>query len=445
MNTPELRGYQKAAVQYLHSRRSAGLFLEMGLGKTAITLSALRTTDLPVLVTAPKRVAENVWEAEGALWRPDLRVEVAAGPPRRREAVLAGSADIIVIGRDNLADAVPHAGKFNTFIIDELSGFKSRASARWKHAKKIAATTKVWGLTGTPTPQGLLDLWPQTYLMDQGARLGPTLGGFRERYFSPGRQLKTGVVTEWNLRPGADKRIHSLLDDLCMSLDPEGLVDLPPVTHNFIEVPMAPAVRDLYKTMKRDLVLDLDVVGGEIHTADTAAALSNRLSQLTAGFMYVDAAQYRDGAYDVIHTAKAAAVREIVEGTGSPVLVGYWYKAEADLLKKELGSLVHSMDEPGVVGAWNAGNIPVLMAHPASAGHGLNLQHGGHTQVWTTIPWSSELYQQFNARLPRSGQKHPVVIHHLMTPNSTDQLRLDVVQEKITAEQALLAHLEAPL
>lgn len=445
MNTPELRGYQKAAVQYLHSRESAGLFLDMGLGKTAITLSALRPEDLPVLVTAPKRVAENVWEAEGRLWRPDLRVEVAAGPAKRRAAVLAGSADVIVIGRDNLADAVPHAGKFNTFIIDELSGFKSRASARWKHAKNISKTTKVWGLTGTPMPSGLLDLWPEVYLMDMGERLGKTIGGYRQRYFTPGRQLRTGVVTEWIPRPGADKRIHKLLDDLCMSLDATGLVDLPPVTHNYVEVPMAPDVREMYRKMKRDLVLDLEVVGGEVHTADTAAALSNRLSQLTAGFMYVDDADLRDGAYDVIHTAKAAATREIVEGSGGGVLVGYWYKAEAELLKKELGSLAHTMDEPGVVEAWNAGNIPVLLAHPASAGHGLNLQHGGHTQVWTTIPWSPELYQQFNKRLPRSGQQHPVVIHHLMTPGTTDQLRLAVVEEKITVERALLDHLEVSL
>lgn len=396
-------------------------------------------------MTAPKRVAENVWEDEGRLWRPDLRVEVAAGSPRRREAILAGDADVIVIGRDNLADAVPHAEKFQTFIIDELSGFKSRASARWKAAKKIAAGTKVWGLTGTPTPQGLLDLWPQVYLMDQGERLGGTLGGFRSRYYTEGRRLKTGVVIEYHIRPGADKRIHALLDDLCMSLDPTGLVDLPPVTHNYIEVPMAPAVREMYKTMKRDLVLDLDMVGGEVHTAETAAALSNRLSQLTAGFMYVDDADLRDGAYDVIHTAKMAALREIVEGTGSPVLVGYWYKAEAEMIKKELGSLVHTIDEPGVVGAWNAGNIPVLMAHPASAGHGLNLQHGGHTQVWMTLPWSPELYQQFNKRLPRSGQQHPVVIHHLMTPHSTDQLRLDVLEGKISTQDALLGHLATPL
>lgn len=311
---PELRGYQKAAVQYLHSRGSAGLFLDMGLGKTAITLSALRPEDLPVLVTAPKRVAENVWEAEGRLWRPDLRVEVAAGPAKRRAAVLAGSADVVVIGRDNLADAVPHAGKFNTFVIDELSGFKSRASARWKHAKNISKTTKVWGLTGTPMPSGLLDLWPEVYLMDMGERLGKTIGGYRQRYFTPGRQLRTGVVTEWIPRPGADKRIHKLLDDLCMSLDATGLVDLPPVTHNYVEVPMAPDVREMYRKMKRDLVLDLEAVGGEVHTADTAAALSNRLSQLTAGFMYVDDADLRDGAYDVIHTAKAAATREIVEG-----------------------------------------------------------------------------------------------------------------------------------
>ena len=316
----QLHEYQRQAVQFLQDRRKAALFLDMGLGKTAICLTALNADSLPALVTAPKRVAENVWETEAALWRPDLRVVVAKGTPKTREAALASGADIVVIGRDNLADAVPQAHRFKTLIMDELSGWKSRASIRWKAAKKITqapSVTHVWGLTGTPIPNGLLDMWPQVFLLDGGLRLGTTLGGYRNRYFSPGRQLPNGVVTEWNLRPGADKRIHALLDDLCLSMGTEGKVDLPPTTFNTIHVPLPPKVRQIYKAMKNDLVADMTVLGGEIHSAVNAAVLTSKLAQICAGFMYVDDADIRDRAYDVLHKEKAKVVGEIVEGTGS--------------------------------------------------------------------------------------------------------------------------------
>ena len=450
MIAPPLHEYQRQAVQFLHGRRKAGLFLDMGLGKTAICLTALNEDSLPALVTAPKRVAENVWEPEAALWRPDLRVVVAKGTPKSREAALASGADIVVIGRDNLADAVPHAGRFKTLIMDELSGWKSRASLRWKAAKKITqspSVTHVWGLTGTPSPNGLLDLWPQMFLLDGGLRLGTTLGGYRNRYFSPGRQLPNGVITEWNLRPGADKRIHKLLDDLCLSMGTEGKVDLPPVTYNTIHVPLPPKVRQIYKAMKNDLVADVSLLGGEVHSAVNAAVLTSKLAQICAGFMYVDDADIRDRAYDVLHKEKAKAVAEIVAGTGSQVLVAYRFQAELDLLKEELGSLAHTIDEDGVIQRWNSntGQVPVLLAHPASAGHGLNLQHGGHTMVWATMPWSLEEYMQMNKRLARQGQKHPVVIHHLVAPHTVDEAVQQRLAEKKTVQQALLDHLDRPL
>jgi Superfamily II DNA/RNA helicases, SNF2 family len=446
----QLHDYQRQAVQFIQERRKAGLFLDMGLGKTAISLTALNADSLPALVTAPKRVAENVWEAEAALWRPDLRVVVAKGTPKTREAALASGADIVVIGRDNLADAVPHAHRFKTLIMDELSGWKSRASIRWKAAKKITqapSVTHVWGLTGTPTPNGLLDLWPQMFLLDGGNRLGTTLGGYRERYFVAGRQLPNGVITEWNLRPGADKRIHKLLEDLCLSMDTDGKVDLPPVTYNTISVPLPPKVRQIYKSMKNDLVADMTVLGGEIHSAVNAAVLTSKLAQICAGFMYVDDADIRDRAYDVLHKEKVAALKEIVEGTGSQVLVAYRFQAELDLLKEGLGSLAHTLDEDGVIQRWNSntGQVPVLLAHPASAGHGLNLQHGGHTMVWATVPWSLEEYMQMNKRLARQGQKHPVIIHHLIAPHTVDEAVLQRLAEKKSVQQALLDHLDSPL
>jgi SNF2 family DNA or RNA helicase len=450
--TLQLHQYQQQAVQFLQERRKAGLFLDMGLGKTAISLRALNADSLPALVTAPKRVAENVWETEAALWRPDLRVVVAKGTPKSREAALASGADIVVIGRDNLADAVPHAHRFKTLIMDELSGWKTRASLRWKAAKKVCASpsvTHVWGLTGTPSPNGLLDLWAQMFLLDGGQRLGTTIGGYRNRYFVPSGQLANGVVTGWDLRPGADKRIHTLLEDLCLSMDTEGKVDLPPVTMNTVHVPLPPTARKVYKAMKNDLVADMELLGlqGEIHSAMNAAVLSSKLSQICAGFMYVDDADIRDRAYDVIHKEKAAAVAEIVEGTGSQVLVAYRFQAELDLLKQVLGSKAHTIDEPNVIQKWNSntGQVPVLLAHPASAGHGLNLQHGGHTMVWATVPWSLEEYMQMNKRLARQGQQHPVVIHHLVAPHTVDEAVMQRLAEKKTVQQALLDHLGSPL
>lgn len=449
--TLSLRPYQREAVGYIQSRRRAGLFLDMGLGKTAICLSALTPDDLPALVCAPKRVAEEVWPKEVPKWRPDLSIELAAGSPKKRAAALRSSADIVVIGRDNLADAEVVSSRFKTFIVDELSGFKNRASIRWKMANKIAwsdGMKNVWGLTGTPSPNGYLDLWPQVALLDHGERLGKNITAYRSRYFTPGRQLPTGVITEWDIRPGADERINTLLEDMCLSMSTEGRVELPEVTYNNISVPLNPSARRIYKEFKKNLVVGLDLIGdgGQVHTASTAAVLSQRLSQICAGFLYHegDVSSGQKG-YDVIHRDKVAAVREIVDGSGSPVLVAYRFRAEYELLREGLGDLAHSMDEPGIVEAWNAGNVPVLLVHPASAGHGLNLQYGGHVMVWATVPWSLEEYQQTNKRLARSGQTHPVIIHHLLSPHTIDASVMQALADKTSVQKALLDHLESPI
>lgn len=436
-----LHPYQNTAVEHLHRHPRAGLFLEMGLGKSAITLRALTPQHLPALVTAPKRVTENVWETEARIWRPDLRVAVASGTPARRLAALTSGADVIVLGRDNLNDAVPHARHFNTFVIDEISGHRSRATNRWKAARKVAAgRPHVWGLTGTPAPGGLLDLWSQLALIDGGERLGTAYTRFRERYFLPGKQLPSGVITEWHLRPGADKRIYALIEDICLSMGAEGRLDIPPVTYNTVAVPLAPAVRKVYETFRETLVADMTVLGGEVHSVANAAILSSKLSQITAGFAYVDDADLRGYAYDTLHAAKTDAVREIVDGTGSPVLVFYRYRAELEMLHAALPSAV-TMDTPHVVERWNAGEIPVLLAHPASAGHGLNLQAGGHTVVWASLPWSLEEHLQGNGRILRQGQHHPVVVHYLISPGTVDVAILARLREKKSVQQALLDHL----
>lgn len=448
MTPPPLRDYQRLAVSFLRANPRSGLFLDMGLGKTASVLSALRPEDLPVLVSAPKRVALEVWPVETPKWRPDLTVAVAVGTPAARQRALNSGADVVVIGRDVMADAIPHAARFRTLVLDELSGFKSRTSARWRNARRIVNAMpedrRVWGLTGTPAPQSLLDLWAQVALIDDGERLGRTLTEYRRRYFTPGRQLPNGVVTEWDLRPGAAQRIHRLLEDRFLSMDSAEHVTLPPVTHNVVTVPMSPTTRRVYKELKRDLVVDLEIVGGERHYAANAAILTNRLSQVTAGFMFVDDADLRGGAYDVIHHDKVSAVVEIVEGTGSPVLVFYNYLPERDMLQKALPQAL-TMDAPDVVARWNAGEVPVLLAHPASAGHGLNLQFGGHTVVWPTLPWSLELWEQANKRLARPGQRHPVVIHRLMSPRTVDDVKWSALTDKASVQDALMKHLESPL
>lgn len=447
---PKLHDYQEHAVGFLHARQNAALFFDMGLGKTAITLTALTREHLPVLVNAPKRVAENVWEDERNKWRPDLRIAIAAGSPAQRELALKSNADIVVIGRDNLAQAVPHARKFRTHIIDELSGYKDRGSLRWKAAKKINSAPSmkhVWGLTGTPEPNDLLDLWAQMYLLDGGKRLGRTLTSYRQAYFLPTKRLANGTVYEWELLPGAEKAIHQRLEDLCLSEDTEGKnINLPPVTDNYVQVPLPAKARQIYKRMKNDLVVDVDLLG-EIYTASNAAILSSRLEQITAGFIYPDEMTLtgRMDEYEVIHQEKNRALQEIIEGSGGGVLVGYHFRAEAAMLKKALGKQAHTVDEPDIVNRWNAGEIPVLLAHPQSAGHGLNLQHGGHTMVWHTSPWSLEEYLQMNKRLPRQGQKHPVVTHHLESPHTVDVAKRERLLRRKTAQQALLDHLASPL
>lgn len=444
----KLHDYQIVARDFLRERRRAALFLDMGLGKTATALSALEPKHLPALVVAPKRVAENVWPTEANLWRPDLKVAVAKGSPAERAAQMNRDVDVVVIGRDNLRDVLSAPLGYRTVILDELSGFKSRASVRWKTARKIVARPEVehvWGLTGTPAPNGLLDLWAQIYLLDSGARLGKNITTYRNRYFYPGNQLPSGIITEWIPREETPSRVEQLLADLCISMDTDGRVDIPPVTHNSIRITLPPHVKSIYDRFARDLAVDLrDVFGGEVHTAANAAVLSSKLAQISAGFLYVDDADLRDGEYSILHHEKISAVREVVDGTGSPVLVFYRFKAELEMLRTELPT-ARLATEDGIIEQWNRGEVPIMLAHPASAGHGLNLQHGGHTIVWTSLPWSLEEWEQANKRLARQGQKHPVVIHTLLGAGTVDHLIVDALRNKTSVQQRLLSFLESPI
>lgn len=456
MTELQLHDYQEVARDHLQRHPRSALFLDMGLGKTAATLRALTPDDLPALVIAPKRVAESTWPTETRKWRPDLSAVCAKGSPADRARILASDADIISIGRDNIRDVLAvkrgRGRGFKTVVLDELSSFKHggrRGSIRSKAARKIIAresVEKVWGLTGTPSPNGLMDLWGQLYLLDGGERLGRTLTAFRTRWFTPGRQLDNGVITEWHPRPEAEAEIYAAIEDICLSMKTDGRIVLPDLTYNRIELDLPPAVRRLYRQFKRDLVVDLEVLGGEVHTAKNAASLTNRLSQMTAGFLYVDDADLRDRAYTELHRAKMVALQEVVEGAnGSPVMVFYAYEAERQMIFDTLGDLAHGPDEPDMVDRWNAGDIPVLVAHPESIGHGLNLQDGGHIAVWTSLTWNLEHWLQANKRLYRQGQLNPVIIHILEITNSVDQVKWASLTDKDALQDALMTHLESPL
>ena len=328
---PPLFPHQETALRFLHAHPRGALFLDMGAGKTRTVLEALTPDHLPALVVAPKRVTELVWPSETERWRPDLSFARAAGTPTARRRALSSGADVVAVSRDNLADA--EGGPWRTIVLDEMSSYKNRATQRWKAARRLVRARPVeyvWGLTGTPAPNGLLDLWPQIYLLDGGARLGKTLGQYRERYFRAGRQLATGVVTEWLIRPGAAQQIHHLLEDIALSMDAQDLaLSLPPVTHNDIEVPLPADVRRVYRQMKDTLVADMELLGdpAEFVTAANAAVLSAKLSQISAGLLFPDQASITGEPPRILHWEKTRAAAAVVEETGSPVLIFYRFNA----------------------------------------------------------------------------------------------------------------------
>ena len=443
MTTPHytLHSYQARAIEHLREHPRAALFLDMGLGKTAIVLRALQPRHIPALVVAPGVVAGT-----------------AASRREKLRRYLADGTDIVVISRDNMADAEPCAKHFRTLVLDELSSFKNHAAKRTQSAVALSGKIKhVWGLTGTPARNGFMGLWAQLNLLDRGERLGKNITAYRRDFFYSEKRTSTGVPYDWKLRPGARERIMSSLDDICISMSKEEYLSLPPATINRVLVPMPSKVKHFYSKLKEDNVASLDILGeiddAGIRSATTAAAVVSKLAQVTAGFIFDDAENYPDGrpddAYTRLHNAKTDAVVEIVEGTGSPVLVFYRFRPERFAIKAALGPDAMCVDEPGAIEAWNAGDLRALIAHPASAGHGLNLQHQGHTIVWSSPSYDLELWKQANARLHRQGQQHPVMIHVLIgqisqqAPYSIDTLVMQALQGKVRLEKALLDYLRA--
>lgn len=439
MGDYKLHGYQEIGRDFLRGS-GRGLFLDMGLGKTAITLSALEPRHLPALVVAPKRVAEHVWPREQPKWSPDLGLALAAGNPAQRAKQLDRREDITVIGKDNIDDLLGRK-PYKTVVLDELSVYKGRG-ARFKTARKVTAKAEhVWGLTGTPAPNGYLDLWSQVFLLDRGQRLGTSFGSYQRRWFRSHGQLPSGVRIDWRPEPGAEEEIRSILQDLCLYMSADDELDLPPVTLNWIDVELPSAVRKHYAAMKTDLVLDLEVLGLESYSAANAAVLGGKLAQLATGFIFSDT---QDGSYAWFHDAKLAALQEVVDGTGDNLLVFYNYIPEREHIKATFPQ-ARTLDDPGSIDAWMRGEVKMLLVHPASAGHGLNLQSGGHTIVWASPSWDLELWQQGNGRLHRQGQEHPVIVHVLVADRTIEGQMMRRLDKKEANQFGLLDHLRSPM
>lgn len=436
--------YQQFATDFILNQSICCLMLDMGLGKTVITLTALWQLALDsfdvskVLVIAPKRVAEDTWPKELAKWEhlTGLTFSLVLGSAAERKAALQRKAFLYIINRENVAWLVKnHYWDFDMVVIDELSSFKSNKAERFKAMKKVRPmVTRIVGLTGTPAPNTLLDLWPQMYLMDMGQRLGRFIGGFRDRFFLPDKRNRE-IIYSYKPREGAEDAIYALISDICISMKAADYLDMPERIDNRIEVSMSPKERKLYDDFQKDMVLSID---DEELDAANAASLSNKLLQMANGAVYGE-----DKKVIPIHDRKLDALEDLVEAAnGKPLLVAYWYKHDLQRIKARFKN-ARCIDTAKDIDDWNAGQIPLALIHPASAGHGLNLQDGGCTIVWFGLTWSLELYQQLNARLWRQGQKHTVVIHHIVTKGTHDEDVMRALENKDTRQSALIEAVRA--
>ena len=440
--------YQAYATQWIIDKEKSALFLEMGMGKSVATLTAILELMYDyfevakVLVIAPLRVASTTWEEEVEKWDhlKHLRISKVLGSEKQRVAALYKKADVYIINRENvtwLVDWCQSDWPFDMVVIDELSSFKSSKAQRFKSLKKVRPLIKrLVGLTGTPAPNGLIDLWPQIYLLDGGERLGKTVTGYREKYFLPDKRNQMIVFT-WKLKDGAEDAIYEKLSDICISMKAEDYLELPERIDNIIPVELPKKAKEQYDGLEKELILHIeeaDVLAG------SAAVLANKLLQVANGAVYDE-----DGEVKHIHDEKLNALDELIEAAnGKPVLVFYGYQHDKDRLLhrlKKLNPRILQSDQD--IKEWNQGKVQVLLAHPASAGHGLNLQTGGNIIVWLGLTWSLELYQQANARLWRQGQKQTVVIHHIIAKDTIDERVMKALEDKDTSQAALIEAVKA--
>lgn len=445
----KLHPYQEYSKNFILDHPYCALLLDMGLGKTLASLTAidelLNTFEVidNVLVIAPLSVAKKTWTDEIDKWDnlSHLTFSKILGKPQERIASLAKKADVYLINRENvewLVEYFGHSWPFKTVIIDELSSFKSSKAKRFKALRKVRPKMdRVIGLTGTPSPNSLMDLWSQIYLLDQGKRLGKTITSYRNKYFVPD-QKNGNIVYSYRLIPGAEEAIYRNIDDICVSMKAKDYLKLPPRTDNVVDVELSATDTKKYKELEREYVLEL---GTSDVVASNAATLSNKLLQLSNGCIYDE-----NGDPKVIHQKKLDALEEIIEASqGQPVLVFYQYKHDLTRIQKRFKEAKVLDVSAGDIQKWNAGKIPILLAHPQSSGHGLNLQQGGHIIVWFGLTWSLEFYQQANARLDRQGQKEPVIIHHLVTKGTIDEQVMRALKNKEVGQEALMAAVKAKI
>jgi SNF2 family DNA or RNA helicase len=459
MERSQLHNYQTFAIDHILDNKYCGLLLDMGLGKTVSTLTALDTLlyeELEigrVLVVAPKRVIETVWKEEADKWSHLHRLKISkiVGNEKQRLEAIKVKADIYLISRDNFAWLVDlfnsHKLFFDMLVLDELSSFKSNKSQRFKAARIIRPLMKrVIGLTGTPSSNGLMDLWAQMYLLDRGERLEKTVTNYRNMYFRPGR-TNGHIVFNYDLIPGCDKIIYSKIEDICISMKAIDHIQMPERIDNFIEVFMPDKIKKQYDDFEKSSVLEMASL---IESEDNleipvvnAAALSNKLLQFANGAVYDE-----NRGIHVVHDLKIEALLEIIDdANGQPVLVAWSYRHDLSRLKvalekykpRELSTAQDIID-------WNNGKILVMLAHPASAGHGINLQGGGNIIIWFGLCWSLELYMQFNSRILRQGQMHSsVIINHLVLKGSHDEDVIKSLRSKDRKQESLLAAVKAKI
>ena len=444
--------YQQYAIDRVVSDPAVGLFLEPGLGKTSITLTAIqelkfnRWQVMRPLVVAPKKVAEATWAAEAEKWDhlKDLRVIPILGTEKQRVKALYAPGDVWVINRENLVwlvDYLRNNWNFDMVVLDESTSFKNSRSKRFMALKRVRPYIKrLVELTGTPSPNGMEDLYAQVYLLDGGARLGRTVTSFRETFMSqdhayPGQQYRT-----YSLLPGADAKIRAAISDICISMKAEDYLTLPEYVEDVVPVALDAAAKKAYTKLEREMLLQVDT---ETITAGSAAVLNGKLLQLCGGAVYSN-----DGTVATVHSCKLDAFLELIEQLGSEhTLVFYWFQHERDRLMDALsgtGRRVRVYEGPEDERAWNAGEVDVLLAHPVSCGYGLNLQAGGHHAIWYTLPnWALEVYQQANKRLHRQGQQYPVITHILTVQGGMDEDVLESMHGKEDTQEALMQALKA--
>ena len=444
--------YQSYAISRVISDPFVALFLEPGLGKTVITLTAIKELKFNMwvvgrpLVVAPKKVAEATWASEAAKWDhlKDMTVIPILGTEKQRIKALFSPGDVWVVNRENLPWLVDYCRNnwpFDMVVLDESTSFKNARSKRFLALKRVRQRIlRLVELTGTPSPNGLPDLYAQIFLLDGGARLGRTLTSFRENFMSqdyahPGQQYRT-----YSLLPGADQRIRDAISDICISMKAEDYLTLPDFIENVVPVVLDPASKKAYQKLEREMLLEVDT---ETITAGSAAVLNGKLLQLCGGAVYTN-----DGEVATIHNCKIDAFMELVEQlNGEHALTFFWYKHEKDRILQALagtGLRVRVYEGPEDERAWNAGEVDILLAHPVSCGYGLNLQAGGHHCIWYTLPnWALEIFQQANKRLHRQGQQLPVISHLLIVQDGIDADVFASMQCKGDSQEALMQALKA--